>query len=32
MQPANTFDSYDAIGIREDLFDSIYNVDPDETL
>lgn len=30
-QPANTFDSYDAIGIREDLFDSIYNVDPDET-
>jgi hypothetical protein len=30
-QPANSFDTYDAIGIREDLFDKIYNVDPDET-
>ena len=30
-QPTNTFDTYDAIGIREDLFDKIYNVDPDET-
>jgi len=30
-QPANTFDSYDMNGIREDLQDAIYNVDPDET-
>lgn len=30
-QPTNAFDTYDAIGIREDLFDRIYNVDPDET-
>lgn len=30
-QPSNTFDTYDAIGIREDLFDGIFNVDPDET-
>lgn len=30
-QPTNTFDSYDAVGIREDLSDVIYNVDPDET-
>ncbi len=30
-QPANTFDTYDSVGIREDLFDKIYNVDPDET-
>ena len=30
-QPTNTFDSYDAVGIREDLFDKIFNVDPDET-
>ena len=30
-QPTNTFDTNDAIGIREDLFDKIYNVDPDET-
>jgi len=30
-QPTNTFDTYDAIGIREDLSDVIYNVDPDET-
>ena len=30
-QPANTFSSYDAVGIREDLADVIYNVDPDET-
>ena len=30
-QPTNTFDSYDAKGINEDLFDKIYNVDPDET-
>lgn len=30
-QPANTYDTYDTIGIREDLLDKIYNVDPDET-
>lgn len=30
-QPTNTFDTYDAVGIREDLLDAIYNVDPDET-
>lgn len=30
-QPTNTFDTYDAVGLREDLFDKIYNVDPWET-
>lgn len=30
-QPTNSFDTYDAVGIREDLFGTIYNVDPDET-
>lgn len=30
-QPTNTFDSYDANGIREDLSDMIHNVSPDET-
>ena len=30
-QPTNTFDSYDATGIREDLRDIIYNVSPEET-
>lgn len=30
-QPGNTFDSYDQIGIREDLQDVIYNVDPEDT-
>ena len=30
-QPSNTFDSYDAVGIREDLQDVIYNVSPEET-
>jgi len=30
-QPANTFDTYDAVGIREDLSDMIYNVDPSDT-
>lgn len=30
-QPDNTFDSYDAVGIREDLSDIIYNVSPEET-
>ena len=29
-QPANSFSTYDAVGIREDLYDKIYNVDPDE--
>jgi len=30
-QPANTFDSYDAVGIREDLSDVIYDISPEET-
>ena len=30
-QPSNTFDSYDANGIREDLSNVIYNVSPEET-
>ena len=30
-QPTNTFDSYDAVGIREDLADVIYNISPTET-
>jgi hypothetical protein len=30
-QPTNTFDSYDAVGIREDLSDSIYDISPEET-
>lgn len=30
-QAANTFDVYDGIGIREELSDAIYNVDPTET-
>ena len=30
-QPANSFSTNDAIGIREDLSDIIYNVDPTET-
>jgi len=30
-QPTNTFDSYDAVGIREDLSDKIYDVSPEET-
>ena len=30
-QPTNTFDTYDSVGIREDLFGTIYNVDADET-
>lgn len=30
-QPANTFDSYDSVGIREDLSDMIYDVSPEET-
>lgn len=30
-QPTNTYDSYDAKGIREDLEDVIYNISPEET-
>lgn len=30
-QPQNTLSSYDVNGIREDLQDVIYNVDPDDT-
>lgn len=30
-QPTNTFDSYDAIGNREDLSDVIYNLSPTQT-
>lgn len=30
-QPTSTFDSYDAVGIREDLTDVIHNVDPFDT-
>lgn len=30
-QPSNTFDSYDAVGIREDLSDIIYDVSPEQT-
>lgn len=30
-QPTNTFDSYDAVGIREDLEDVIYDISPSET-
>ena len=30
-QVGNTFDSYDAVGIREDLSDVIYNITPDDT-
>ena len=30
-QPTNTFDSYDAKGIREDLEDVIYQISPEET-
>ena len=30
-QPTNTFDSYDAVGIREDLEDVIYDISPEET-
>jgi hypothetical protein len=27
-QPSNTFDSYDAVGIREDLSNVIYDISP----
>ena len=30
-QPTNAFDTYDSVGIREDLSDMIYNVDPSAT-
>lgn len=30
-QPTNTFDSYDSVGIREDLSNVIYNISPEET-
>lgn len=30
-QPVNTYSTYDMVGIREDLSDAIYNVDPHET-
>lgn len=30
-QPTNTYDTYDMVGIREDLKDVIFNIDPDET-
>jgi hypothetical protein len=30
-QPSNTFDTYDQVGIREDLSNVIYNITPDET-
>lgn len=30
-QPINTHDSNDMVGIREDLRDVVYNIDPDET-
>lgn len=30
-QPTNTFDSYDSVGIREDLSDMIHDVSPEET-
>lgn len=30
-QPTNTFSSYDAVGIREDLSDVIFDISPEET-
>ena len=30
-QPTNLYDTYDSVGIREDLSDVIYNVDPFDT-
>ena len=30
-QPTNTYDSYDQVGIREDLADVIYKISPEET-
>ena len=31
-QPNNTFDTYDSVGIREDLSNVIHNISPEETL
>jgi len=31
-QPSNAFDTYDAVGIREDLQDVIYSISPTDTL
>ena len=30
-QPTNTFDTFDAVGEREDLMDVIYDISPIET-
>lgn len=30
-QPSNTFSTYDAVGLREELADTIYNIDPKDT-
>jgi hypothetical protein len=30
-QPTNSFSTYDAVGLREDLTDIIYNIDPTDT-
>ena len=30
-QPTNTFDSYDQVGLKEDVHDLIYMVSPEET-
>jgi len=30
-QPTNTFDTYDSVGIKEDLQDVIYQISPEET-
>jgi len=30
-QPSNTFDTYDQVGIKEDLQDVIYDISPEET-
>ena len=30
-QPSNMFDTYDTVGLREDLADVIYNISPSET-
>ena len=30
-QPTNTFDTYDSVGIREDLSNVIHNISPEET-
>ena len=30
-QPSNMFDTYDTVGLREDLADVIYNISPEDT-